>query len=482
MLRVRIGVLALLVSACGHTAVPVVASRPNIILVSIDSLRADHLGSYGYARDTSPFLDRLAREGARFENAISTTSWTLPAHAAMFTGLQDSVHGLVDNGLRLAEEHLTLAEILRKEGYDTAGFFGGPYLHPTFGVAQGFDVYESCMTTIADHTGDADVRNSARMEFAPSHADVTGPETRKRVLRWAQERNGEAPYFLFIHLWDVHYDFIPPLEYVERFSPDYRGSIDGRLISNPAIHPGMAKEDLEHVIALYDAEIRFTDDTLAGIVADLEEHGMMQNTLLIVTADHGEEFFEHGLKGHNKSLFEEVLRVPLIVHWPGRVAAGQVEMTQVQIIDLLPTLAAAAGAPGPFAVQGRDLGPLFEGRTLAPKDALSELLIEGGRVRALRSNERKLIEMSRGGAAYLFDLRRDPKELNPIGPDDAFGAEKRRAAQAELGAALERSSSFREMLGSTGAEALDLNAEVEAQLRALGYLDSDGEAGRKHGP
>jgi hypothetical protein len=162
MLRVLTGVLALLVNACGDAAVPPASSKPNIVLVSIDSLRADHLGSYGYARDTSPFLDRLAREGTRFENAISTTSWTLPAHAAMFTGLQGSVHGLVDNGLRLADGHLTLAEILRREGYGTAGFFGGPYLHPTFGVAQGFDVYESCMTTIADDTGDADVRSSAR--------------------------------------------------------------------------------------------------------------------------------------------------------------------------------------------------------------------------------------------------------------------------------------------------------------------------------
>jgi arylsulfatase A-like enzyme len=417
----------------------------------------------------------LAREGTRFENAVSTTSWTLPAHAAMFTGLQDSVHGLVDNGLRLADGHLTLAEILHREGYDTAGFFVGPYLHPTFGVAQGFDVYESCMTTIADNTGDADVRESARMKFAPSHADVTGPETRKRVARWAQEREGEAPFFLFVHLWDVHYDFIPPAEYVESFSPDYRGSIDGRLIANPDIHPRMAKEDREHVIALYDAEIRFTDDTLAGIVADLEARGMMQNTLFVVTADHGEEFFEHGRKGHNKSLFEEVLRVPLIVHWPGRVAAGRVEATQVQIIDLLPTLATAAGAPGPFAVQGRDLGPLLAGRTLAPKDALSELLIDGARLRALRSNARKIIEMSRGGDAYLFDLESDPEERNPIGPGDTSGAQERRAAQAELGTALERCDSFRAMLGSTEAEALDVNAEIEAQLRALGYLGSDGD-------
>jgi len=478
MLRVATSVLALLASACGGAAVqPAPPAKPNIILVSIDSLRPDHLGSYGYARDTSPFLDRLAREGTRFENAISTTSWTLPAHAAMFTGLQDSVHGLVDNGLRLSDGHLTLAEILRREGYDTAGFFGGPYLHPTLGVAQGFDVYESCMTTLADHTGDTDVRNSALMMVAPSHLDVTGPETQKRVARWARERQGEAPFFLFVHLWDVHYDYIPPLEYVERFSPDYRGSIDGRLVANPAIHPGMASEDRERVIALYDAEIRFTDDTLAGIVADLEERGMMQNTLLVVTADHGEEFFEHGQKGHNKSLFDEVLRVPLIVHWPGRVAAGRVEATQVQIIDLLPTLATAAGVPGPIAVQGRDLGPLLEGRTLAPRDALSELLIGGARFRSLRSNARKVIEVSRGGDAYLFDLTSDPKELAATGPDDDAGAAELRATQAELGAALERCDSFREMLGTAGAEALDVSAEIEAQLRALGYFGSDGANG-----
>jgi arylsulfatase A-like enzyme len=152
-----------------------------------------------------------------------------------------------------------------------------------------------------------------------------------------------------------------------------------------------------------------------------------------------------------------------------------VETTQVQIIDLLPTLATAAGAPGPFAVQGRDLGPLLEGRTLAPKDALSELLIGRARFRSLRSNARKVIEVSRGGDAYLFDLTSDPEERNPIGPDDASGAEERRGAQAELGAALERCDRFREMLDSTEAEPLEVNAEIEAQLRALGYLGSGDE-------
>ena len=461
------------------------ATGPDIILVSIDSLRADHVGCYGYERDTTPFLDQLAAEGVRFENAISTTSWTLPSHAAMFTGLNDSVHGLVDNGLRLASAHLTLAELLQRRGYHTAGFFGGPYLHPAFGLGQGFDTYTSCMTTTPDEADDEHIRTSAKRHIAPSHTDVTGPRTRERVRAWAERfatSGREGPYFLFIHLWDVHYDFIPPEEYATLFDPDYAGEIDGRLMSNPAIRNGMDARDLEHVVALYDGEIRFTDEVLRGMFGDLEDLGLLDDdSLIVITADHGEEFFEHGKKGHNKSLYDEVVKVPLIVRpsasagQPVHDARGSVVVDQVQITDLMPTLAAAAGWAPTLAVQGRDLAPLLAGEARPARSALTELLIDRGELRALRSNEQKVIEPVRGAPAVLFDLKLDPDESDPIHERSRERQGERKAAQAELDLAVTRAFAFRDALERGVADPIELTDEMATHLRSLGYLGEEDE-------
>ena len=226
MPRMRPGLVCLLASALAAGASQgcrdASPARPNLVLVSIDSLRSDHLHAYGYPRETSPTIDGLAQAACGSSRAVSTTSWTLPAHAAMFTGLYDSTHGLYDNGLRLAPKLETLARELAKAGYHTAGFFGGPYLHPTFGLADGFEVWESCMTAVPDDLGDAALRDESRARRGRSHGDVTGPRTLEKVTRWADARPDDRPFFLFVHLWDVHYDFIPPPPFDRLFDPDYR--------------------------------------------------------------------------------------------------------------------------------------------------------------------------------------------------------------------------------------------------------------------
>lgn len=444
------------------------AQRPNIVLVSIDSLRADHVGCYGYARDTTPFLDQLARRGVRFETAVSTTSWTLPAHAAMLTGLVDVTHGVMDNGKALSRNHVTLAELLADGGYHTAGFFGGPYLHPIFGFGQGFDVYESCMSPGLDL---ADPRPRPD-QHAMSHADITGPRTRTKVRSWADGRAADddgQPYFLFVHLWDVHYDFTPPPEYAELFTDRaYSGPADGALMSNPAIEPGMSAADRQHVLGLYDAEIRFTDDVLKGIWSDLAERGLTENTLLVVTSDHGEEFFEHGQKGHNKTLFDEVVRVPLVIAWEGEeLAAGSVVREQVQIIDLVPTLAFAAGVRHRFATQGRDLGPALVGGSLGAREALLALGIDGAPARALRSSQRKLYRPGPPGTALLeYDLSLDPGERRMLPGSDA--------ARSELRDALEGAKQLRDVLG-TRPDTLEIQGALLQELVELGYLGGGDE-------
>lgn len=448
------------------------APRPNLVLVSIDSLRHDHLHAYGYPRETSPTLDRLAREGVRFESAVTTTSWTLPAHAAMFTGLYDSSHGLVDNGQRLAAGLTTLAERLAQVGYHTAGFFGGPYLHPSFGLGDGFEVWQSCMTAVPVDLPDAALREESRAPKARSHGDVTGPRTLEAVTRWAEERPKERPFFLFLHLWDVHYDFIPPPPYDRLFDPDYEGSITGvDFMGNPAVSAAMKPRDREHLIALYDGEIRFTDEILGEILGVLRERGLLEDALVAVTADHGEEFFEHGGKGHQKTLFDEVVRVPLILHWPGRLPAGRVVTDQVRTIDLAPSLLAAAGVPVPSAMQGRDLLPLARGESLPPRAALLELYADGRDQRALRTPELKVYAPGRvrGRALpdFAYDLAQDPREraARKRGSDARF-----EAAFAELEATRAAAIALRAQVGG-GATAAGVDGELRERLRGLGYVD-----------
>jgi len=466
--------VAVLNFSCGKAQAP----RPNIVLVSIDSLRPDHLGCYGYGRTTSPEIDRLAGEGVRFESAVSTSSWTLPAHAALFTGLYDSSHGLFDNGLRLAPEHRTLAEELHSAGYHTAGFFGGPYLHPTFGLGDGFDVYRSCMTTVPGELSEEDLRRESRASEGRSHDDITGPRTAEEVERWASERPADRPYFLFLHLWDVHYDFIPPAPYDRMFDPGYAGTLDGRdFMSRAEVHPGMSPRDLEHLLALYDGEIRFTDEILKRVLDSLRAKGMLENTLVIVTADHGEEFFEHGTKGHQKTLFDEVVKIPLVLHWPGQLGAGRVVTDQVRIVDVMPSVLAAARVRTLPTMAGRDILPLAHGTALDPAPALLELHADKREFRALRTNKLKVIRYGRRPdgrelPSVGIDLAADKLERQPIG--EGRGNPRVDESLKKLDRALETAQALRTWLGAKATSA-EMDPELERKLRETGYLMDSGK-------
>lgn len=460
----RLALLGLLLCACSDAVEPGLVTRPDVVLVSIDSLRADHLGAYGYARDTSPTLDRIAAGGVRFAQAISTTSWTLPAHAALFTGLNDSAHGLVDNGLRMSDAHVTLAELLREHGYHTAGFFGAPYLHPTFGLDQGFDVYQSCMAPALASAESARADSFSASSFA--HADVTGPRTLAAVQAWLKKVD-ERPFFLFLHFWDVHYDYIPPREYVDLFDPDYRGPIDGRnFFYSLTIHPGMPARDREHLIALYDAEIRFTDDVLGRVLDALEARGRLRDAVVVVTADHGEEFFEHGGKGHQRTLHDEVVRVPLILSSPGRLPGGVVVEDPVRLIDVMPTVLALVGLPAPPHVQGRDLAPLWRGESLAEEPALTELLVAGRSLRALRTARYKWFDEEAAEPAHGYDLARDPGERQPL----QAAEEELARGLARLRQDLDASLAVRRQVGGDPVAA-ETGESLWERLRALGYVE-----------
>jgi arylsulfatase A-like enzyme len=443
------------------SSLPAARGRPNVLLVSIDSLRPDHLHCYGYPRPTSPTIDRLAAEGALFRTVVSPTTWTLPSHLTLLSGLAPERHGVVTDYQRLDAEAPMLADVLAREGYATAGFVGGPYLDGAYGFARGFEHYDDYSVVKAAH--------------ADSHSGVSSPRLVELVRGWLEEWRAEEPrrpFFVFLHLWDVHYHWKPPPPYDRLFDADYRGSISGDPARDLEILRRGDERDLARLIALYDGEIAFTDEHLGRLVDALGGLGVLDDTLVIVTSDHGDEFLEHGQLGHRHNLYDETLLVPLVVRHPPRVAKGAVVDEQVRLMDVPVTILALTetraplelGAPGPHAHAPRDLSPLLGGRKPdgeKPPAAFSDL---EGRLASVRTAEWKLIsEPNAPVASELYDLVRDPAEKRNLVSTQGSAAQ---ALAAELGA-------WRTAAAAHGAfsDSIELSAEQEERLRALGYLE-----------
>jgi arylsulfatase A-like enzyme len=385
---------------------------PNILLVSIDTLRPDHLGCYGYHRNTSPNIDKLALEGILFKNHISSTSWTLPAHAALFTSLSDSVHGCFETNKKLPNSLKTIAEVFKEAGYCTAGFFSGPYLHPAFGLSQGFEHYENC-TSYSKSIDKKPVEDWALDTgiMIKSHRDITNPIVFTAFKGWL-ENNRDSKFFMFVHMWDPHFDFIPPAPYDGMFDKDYSGSLTGHnFFFNPSINEEMLDCDLQHLIALYDGEIAWTDHHIGKIVGCLKEYGLLDKTVIVITSDHGTEFFEHGNKGHRKTLFDEVIRIPLVIRYPSRLPEGVRIDKQTRIIDVAPTLVELAGLPYWDSIMGNSLVTLSLQQTADFEDiAISELFSVGHRIRSIRTLEWKLIDQIDIKKRYYINLLTDSGE------------------------------------------------------------------------
>lgn len=458
-------------------------ARPNVLLISIDMLRSDHVHAYGAKNETTPNLDQLAREGVLFENAFSTTSWTLPAHASLFTSVPGMVHGCTDVDRRLDETLPTLAEKLHSAGYATAGFFSGPFLHPAFGLGRGFDHYEDC-TSYREELDGKPVSNWAdsRETMKESHEDITSPTVLAAVREWMSNRP-DQPFFLFVHWWDAHYDFIPPPPYDTMFDPNYTGKIDGRgFFQNQDIRVGMEPRDLAHLKALYDGEIAWTDHHIGLLLDDLRRSGQLNNTLVVVVSDHGTEFFEHGRRGHRLTLFDESLHIPLIMRYPPAFQAGMRRGPQVRIVDVAPTILDIAGV-APFEItRGRSLVALARTNVpLADSDALyADLFSVGRKLRAVRTDHWKIIQDLKSNALYYFDLRRDPGEHNPEGaranPEFVLAPKIFQQTVADVQQVALRAAKRRDALQREGASpSAQAPAKVQNQLKGLGYLSEDGE-------
>jgi arylsulfatase A-like enzyme len=460
--------------AAADEEAPSVPKVDNVILVSIDSLRPDHLGTYGYEPPTSPVIDALAAKGLVFERAYSTTSWTLPSHMALLTGLFDIEHTVVTGSEALPPAVPTLAELASKSGVRTTGFFSGPYLAPDFGFDRGFDHYESCATYSTD---------SLREDMPPSihlaaHADVTNPRLLAAVERWLKDGPPAQRNFLFLHMWDVHFDYLAPNRYLEMFDPDYEGTLTGIGVSGASgVKAEMDEKDHRHLRALYDAEIRYTDETLGRILDLLEKHGLMKNTALIVLADHGEEFFEHDFFGHRRTLYEEVVRIPLIVSLPGAGPAAGRSASVVSITDVFPAICELLD----LECAGRKSSILQAwtgGSTSAPPTSarleLTSSRFPGSNQVGMVRGKHKVLSWTARNEAVLFDLTSDSGEpLEKIGPKSELpehGKALLRELEEDVAASRTRAAS-RDAAASDSEGPANIRPEVLRQLRDLGYIE-----------
>ncbi len=504
-----------LLTACADRS----AARPNVLLVSIDTLRADHLSSYGYHRPTSPTLDRWANEGVLFLECFAPTSWTLPSHLSMLTGLGISAHGIDDDRLwqvvgqpggpsELPLRGTFVPEVLQRAGYRTAGFHSWMYLEERFGFGPGFEVYERIRDfeplddeTMAQVEAEMEAGGGPLLrQLRRTHPQLfmnQGPVADRvvdRALAWLGELDDpKRPWFLFLHIFDPHDDYTPPEPFDRLFTdPDYDGPIDGRGVMSPGgpVRYGMERRDLEHLIALYDGEIAWVDSQLERLAGELDRRGEWDRTLSIVTSDHGEEFFEHGLKQHRAQLFRESVHVPLILRLPGRLTAGVRVAGPVGLIDIAPTLYALADVAAPQPMSGIDLVPLTRARAVNEERPYTALLhhFDGtdwtpSRRLALRIGDRATLwDLPRGGPEVVvhFDRAENPLERGP-GETLAPGDPRLTRALADLEAARARYRADRDALPPRRLDARPLSEADLAQLAAMGYSGDRPDPGATRG-
>ncbi len=377
--------------------------RPtNIILISIDTLRADHLGCYGYQRPTSPTLDKLASQGLLFEDVTATSPWTLPSHGSMLTGLYPNRHGLKSLDKYLPTDVVTLADVLKEHDFSTATVVNSIYLSRKWGLDRGFDDF-----TYVEEIPDL---------WMPS-------EVEHHTVKWLS-KNSSQPFFLFLHYYDVHSDYSSTLRYEKQFVRPYKGVADGTTVQLSLFRKNLVslnQVDAEHLIDLYDASIRQLDDGIARLLKLLETRGLLDNSLIIVTSDHGEEFLDHGGVLHSQTQYQELIHIPLIMRGPG---LGQPKRLSniISLVDVMPTVLSLLGIAIPYSMDGIDLCRLWEksdtqlGRRYIFAEGSKESVVpqeydvKHDIKRAVRHPRYKLHYNKLTKEKRLFDLQNDPKE------------------------------------------------------------------------
>lgn len=499
-----------MLTACGGTEVQTAAPRKNVLIVSLDTVRPDHLGFYGYERDTSPALDAFTRDFTVFDNAQTVAPWTAPSLISLMTSLYPDAHEVKaspDPGL-LSDDVVTLAEALKAVGYRTGAFTEGGYAKADFGLGQGFDVYP-------EHPGDADGYTSNRRY--PSRLIATI----ERSISWMGEAS-TSPFLCFFQTYEPHSPYQAPTEFVQRYIPDYDeegdharlaqavetwnqdhviSDADLRLFQRHLMHcdlrglpkiddsgalreqsrvqgvslfhgdvsssPGMS----EWYTDLYDAEISFADGELGRLWRFLEEGGLAQNTIVILVSDHGEALGEHGDIGHGRSLFDELTRIVFAARVPG---LDQVERSDepVSLVDVMPTVLELLGLPSSgMGLQGQSFARSLVGEVVDVQRPLFShaTLKKEHPQHSVRQGDWCLIVDDLSGETQLFDLAQDPGQISDVSASHPNQVERLMELLAAR-AGVDQSVAAKINVGRAETE---LSDESRAELRALGYIGDE---------
>lgn len=453
------------------------ATRPNILLIVMDAARAKNLSCYGYNRPTTPHLERFSERCVVYETAISAAGWSLPGHASIFTGLYPSRHGAHDQHKYLAPEYPTMAEQLRSRGYYTLAFCHNAYAGPATSLDRGFERFNDDFGSIL-----TSLRKVSRRINKSYQRDSGAGHTNKQIhvaLRRLQA--DERPFFMFIHYEEPHAPYRPPRKY-NRYLPNDVSPREAKRVNqdrwkySAGLAP-MDERDFEILTALYDGEIAYLDDRVAEVLRWFKESGMLDRTMVIITADHGENVGDHQMMGHAYCLYDTLLHVPLIIHYPGGTAAPGRVAHQVQTLDLLPTILAMLGDTSSEtyrSLQGYDLLSSTRRDFTIAEQAHPDLTpfyerfsgVDVSRydraLKMIRTDRYKYIWCSDGNHE-LYDLQADADErCNMIGEHSDVASDLDRRLT-------EWRSSFEE--ATLSDQAPEFDEEVKARLRALGYLE-----------
>lgn len=434
------------------------AEARNVIVLMVDTLRADKLKVYDPdTRVDTPAFSRFAEEGVVFEAAQSPENWTKPAVASVLTGLFPMTHGTKESEAKLPSQALMVSEVFKKKGFATGSFIANGYVSDKFGFDQGWDYYTNYI-----REGKSTVAENVFREAGD----------------WIEKQKDER-FFAYVQTIDPHVPYDPPDSFLKKYDArPYSGQVKPRMTANllekakrnpPKVT--FDRRDRQRLEALHDGEISYHDKHLAAFIERLKKLGVYENSIFVVTSDHGEEFYDHESYGHGHSVYQELLHVPFMVRWPGTVPAGKRISETVSTLDIAPTILAAAGVAVPEVMEGIDRGPHMRGRVPAgPAVAFSDFLDDR---RVIRAGRWKLI--LRGTNATLFDLERDPAEQHELDPlqhplamrycrvmlGQLMGAEDRRRWYHGQGAAASSQ-------GLRGEDA-EIDPELREQLRGLGY-------------
>jgi len=485
-MRIRLtGLVVLLLLVSGYAFfVFSQEKRKNIIIISIDTLRADHMGSYGYGRDTTPGLDAFSCEGIVFDRAYTQASSTLPAHSSLFTSTYPDMHGVINIRNSLPSGLMTLAQLLSENGYDTAAFVNASWFHPKFNLNQGFRYYNYYHDLQSKSQGD-DIKIGRNAK-----------ETNIAVYKWL-EKHWENPFFLFIHYFDVHSDWNRlPYEsslpfsrmFSSGYSGDFKGGEDGVYASRYLLKVNRDRIKLDpvdrnYIMDLYDEGIAFADYHISDLLNNLKQMGLLDDSLVIITSDHGEEFQEHGQVLHEQ-VYEELIHVPLIIRMPKaensikrnlverflslfkeQKKSSQVKRikTPVQNIDIMPTVLDIAGIDKPLYARGRSLLKEINGMPAESKYIFSRNT--SGSQYAVRNDAWKLLFFPEENKTVLYNIVADPGETKDLSVTEVKTKEKLKKVLTQWKTECE------EIQSKFKSDKIEIDDTTKEELKSLGYIE-----------